>query len=208
MEEPKKGDELATAILNKKDKPNRLLVEDAVNDDNSVVALSLAKMDELQSSGATRSCLRARRGRRASASSLRRHGVGREDPDEPRRPQQPPAPSRRRGGRPVVSRRQVRREDPRPAHRRHGGGPHWQLVRGLPQALLPGGLPAHPRRGHVHCQGRDEGRRVQRGRIHPPTASWLRTPSFTARWGEFLDPMNNFTAYNYFIFLIHIFLNT
>jgi len=44
----KKGDELATAILNKKAKPNRLLVEDAVNDDNSVVALSLAKMDELQ----------------------------------------------------------------------------------------------------------------------------------------------------------------
>jgi len=44
----KKGDELATAILNKKQKPNRLLVEDAVNDDNSVVALSLAKMDELQ----------------------------------------------------------------------------------------------------------------------------------------------------------------
>ena len=27
-------DELATAILNKKSKPNRLLVEDAVNDDN------------------------------------------------------------------------------------------------------------------------------------------------------------------------------
>jgi len=46
--ENKKGDELATAILNKKQKPNRLLVEDAVNDDNSVVALSLAKMDELQ----------------------------------------------------------------------------------------------------------------------------------------------------------------
>merc|ERR1712223_1740407 len=44
----KKGEELATAILNKKAKPNRLLVEDAVNDDNSVVALSLAKMDELQ----------------------------------------------------------------------------------------------------------------------------------------------------------------
>merc|ERR1711887_268201 len=48
MADPKKGDELATAILNKKSKPNRLLVEDAVNDDNSVVALSLAKMDELQ----------------------------------------------------------------------------------------------------------------------------------------------------------------
>ena len=97
MEEPKKGDELATAILNKKDKPNRLLVEDAVNNDNSVVALSLAKMDELQCSGATRSCSRARRGRRVSAS----YSVGREDPDEPRGPQQPPAPSRRRGGRPV-----------------------------------------------------------------------------------------------------------
>ena len=41
-------DELACAILNKKSKPNRLIVEDAVNDDNSVVALSLAKMDELQ----------------------------------------------------------------------------------------------------------------------------------------------------------------
>ena len=41
-------DELATAILNTKQKPNRLLVEDTVNDDNSVVALSLAKMDELQ----------------------------------------------------------------------------------------------------------------------------------------------------------------
>merc|ERR1719337_853388 len=44
----KKGEGLETAILNRKAKPNRLLVEDAVNDDNSVVALSLAKMDELQ----------------------------------------------------------------------------------------------------------------------------------------------------------------
>merc|ERR1712001_586868 len=44
----KKQDDLETAILNRKAKPNRLLVEDAVNDDNSVVALSLAKMDELQ----------------------------------------------------------------------------------------------------------------------------------------------------------------
>lgn len=33
-------DDLATAILRKKDKPNRLIVEEAVNDDNSVVALS------------------------------------------------------------------------------------------------------------------------------------------------------------------------
>ena len=39
---------MATAILRKKDRPNRLIVEEATNDDNSVVALSQAKMDELQ----------------------------------------------------------------------------------------------------------------------------------------------------------------
>ena len=33
-------DDLATAILRQKVKPNRLIVEDAVNDDNSVVALT------------------------------------------------------------------------------------------------------------------------------------------------------------------------
>lgn len=42
------GEDLATAILRKKDRPNRLLVDEAVADDNSVVALSQAKMDELQ----------------------------------------------------------------------------------------------------------------------------------------------------------------
>lgn len=41
-------DDLATAILKEKKKPNRLIAEDAVNDDNSVVALSQAKMDVLQ----------------------------------------------------------------------------------------------------------------------------------------------------------------
>lgn len=41
-------DDLATAILRRKDRPNRLLVEEAVNDDNSVVSLSQSKMDELQ----------------------------------------------------------------------------------------------------------------------------------------------------------------
>ena len=41
-------EDLATAILKEKKKPNRLVVEDAVNDDNSVVALSQGKMDELQ----------------------------------------------------------------------------------------------------------------------------------------------------------------
>ena len=39
---------MATAILRTKAKPNRLMVEEAVNDDNSVVALSQDKMDELQ----------------------------------------------------------------------------------------------------------------------------------------------------------------
>ncbi|KAK2724310.1 hypothetical protein QYM36_000977 [Artemia franciscana] len=44
----KKGDDFATAILDsKKVRPNRLIVEDAVNDDNSVIGLSQAKMDEL-----------------------------------------------------------------------------------------------------------------------------------------------------------------
>lgn len=33
-------DDLAEAILKKKDKPNRLIVEEAPSDDNSVVALS------------------------------------------------------------------------------------------------------------------------------------------------------------------------
>ncbi|KAK7482652.1 hypothetical protein BaRGS_00026061, partial [Batillaria attramentaria] len=41
-------DDLATAILKRKDRPNRLLVEEAINEDNSVVSLSQAKMDELQ----------------------------------------------------------------------------------------------------------------------------------------------------------------
>eukprot|EP00112_Aurelia_sp_Birch-Aquarium-sp1_P000189 Seg1015.1 transcript_id=Seg1015.1/GoldUCD/mRNA.D3Y31 product="Transitional endoplasmic reticulum ATPase" protein_id=Seg1015.1/GoldUCD/D3Y31 len=41
-------DELSTAILKQKAKPNRLMVEEAVNDDNSVVTMSQAKMDELQ----------------------------------------------------------------------------------------------------------------------------------------------------------------
>ncbi|OXA51061.1 transitional endoplasmic reticulum ATPase TER94 [Folsomia candida] len=42
-----KDKDLATAILKKKDKPNRLIVDEAPSDDNSVVALSQAKMDEL-----------------------------------------------------------------------------------------------------------------------------------------------------------------
>jgi transitional endoplasmic reticulum ATPase len=41
-------DDLSTAILKQKMKPNRLIVEEAIQDDNSVVTLSQAKMDELQ----------------------------------------------------------------------------------------------------------------------------------------------------------------
>merc|ERR1711937_363286 len=40
--------DLSTAILKEKQKPNRLIVDDSVGDDNSVVSLSQAKMDELQ----------------------------------------------------------------------------------------------------------------------------------------------------------------
>merc|ERR1712156_1407471 len=43
-----KADDLATAILKKKERPNRLIVDEAANDDNSVVDLSQAKMDELE----------------------------------------------------------------------------------------------------------------------------------------------------------------
>ncbi len=48
-ENPERNERLATAILNKKARPNRLIVEESINDDNSVVALSQAKMDELVS---------------------------------------------------------------------------------------------------------------------------------------------------------------
>uniref|UniRef100_A0A915EGI1 vesicle-fusing ATPase n=1 Tax=Ditylenchus dipsaci TaxID=166011 RepID=A0A915EGI1_9BILA len=46
-EKTKKNEALATAILNNKHKPNRLVVESSPKDDNSVVSLSQAKMDEL-----------------------------------------------------------------------------------------------------------------------------------------------------------------
>jgi len=41
------SDDLATAILRQKSKPNRLIVEESLNDDNSVVIMSPAKMTEL-----------------------------------------------------------------------------------------------------------------------------------------------------------------
>lgn len=42
------NDDTATAILKKKKKPNQLMVTDAVNDDNSIIALSNNTMDALQ----------------------------------------------------------------------------------------------------------------------------------------------------------------
>ncbi|CAB1318859.1 unnamed protein product, partial [Coregonus sp. 'balchen'] len=43
-----KNDDLSTAILKQKTRPNRLVVDESLNEDNSVVSLSQAKMDELQ----------------------------------------------------------------------------------------------------------------------------------------------------------------
>jgi transitional endoplasmic reticulum ATPase len=40
--------DVTTAILERKKAPNRLVVDEAINDDNSVVALNVSKMDELQ----------------------------------------------------------------------------------------------------------------------------------------------------------------
>ena len=43
-----KDKDFNTAIMDKKKAPNRLVVDDTTNDDNSVVTLSPAKMEELQ----------------------------------------------------------------------------------------------------------------------------------------------------------------
>ena len=40
--------DFTTAILERKKAPNRLVVDEAVNDDNSVVALNTETMDKLQ----------------------------------------------------------------------------------------------------------------------------------------------------------------
>ena len=42
------GKDFSTAILERKKAPNRLLVDEAINDDNSVVALNPATMEKLQ----------------------------------------------------------------------------------------------------------------------------------------------------------------
>jgi hypothetical protein len=45
---PKEKKDPSMAILERKKAPNRLIVDDAVNDDNSVVALSVKTMETLQ----------------------------------------------------------------------------------------------------------------------------------------------------------------
>lgn len=45
---PVEKKDFSTAILDRKKAPNRLVVDDAVNDDNSVVALHPNTMDALQ----------------------------------------------------------------------------------------------------------------------------------------------------------------
>lgn len=40
--------DFSTAILERKKAPNRLLVDEAINDDNSVLSMHPSKMDELQ----------------------------------------------------------------------------------------------------------------------------------------------------------------
>jgi len=43
-----KAKDYSTAILEKKKAPNKLTVEDATNDDNSIIEMTQAKMDELK----------------------------------------------------------------------------------------------------------------------------------------------------------------
>ena len=43
-----RSEDLATAILKKKQAPNKLMVDDATNDDNSVCTMSTATMEKLQ----------------------------------------------------------------------------------------------------------------------------------------------------------------
>ncbi|KAL4648732.1 transitional endoplasmic reticulum ATPase-like, partial [Arapaima gigas] len=43
-----KGEDYSTAILKQKHRPNRLIVDEALNEDNSIVCLSQQKMEELQ----------------------------------------------------------------------------------------------------------------------------------------------------------------
>lgn len=55
------GKDFSTAILERKKAPNRLIVDEAINDDNSVVALNPATMEKLQLFRGDTVLLKARR---------------------------------------------------------------------------------------------------------------------------------------------------
>jgi transitional endoplasmic reticulum ATPase len=61
----KKHKDYSTAILERKKSPNRLVVDEAVNDDNSVVALHPKTMEKLQLFRGDTVLLKVRRGRRS-----------------------------------------------------------------------------------------------------------------------------------------------
>ncbi len=77
------GKDFSTAILERKKAPNRLIVDEAINDDNSVVALNPATMEKLQlfrgdtvllkvrRAKAPFTCTRLRRGRQPTWPGLR-----------------------------------------------------------------------------------------------------------------------------------------
>ena len=115
------------------------MVEEAINDDNSVVALSQKKMDELQLFRGDTVLLKVlglyqllshvrilnlailcNLGEEEEGDGLhcseRRHRTRREDPDEPRGEEQPEGEAGRRGGGPELSRREVRQEGSHPSH--------------------------------------------------------------------------------------------
>ena len=67
-----KGDDLSTAILKQKNRPNRLIVDEAINEDNSVVSLSQPKMDELQLFRGDTVLLKGKKRREAVCSARRK----------------------------------------------------------------------------------------------------------------------------------------
>ena len=48
QQQPAENDDTALAILKKKAAPNKLIVDDATNDDNSVCTISTATMEQLE----------------------------------------------------------------------------------------------------------------------------------------------------------------
>eukprot|EP00964_Phaeocystis_antarctica_P041584 scaffold23779_cov55-Phaeocystis_antarctica.AAC.2 len=180
--------EVKTDAPVKKKNPNRLMVDEATNDDNSVVALNLATMEELQLfrgdtvmiKGKRRkdtvcivladdTCdagkIRMNKRRRCSGGAGgKRANLGGDIAVSLLTPLHAPAPAgppRRRDLRAPVPGRQVRQARAHPPDRRHDRGPERQPLRRLPQAVLPRGLPPRPQERHVPRARRHARRRVQ-----------------------------------------------